>query len=92
VEALKNDASPTHFLSLENCMSAHPRFCEICKAEISAERVEALPDTRRCSNCARSQEAKGNPEFDLLVSQTQLGKVGSLKKNYGDVTVQKRRR
>jgi hypothetical protein len=51
-----------------------------------------LPDTRRCTNCARSQEAKGNPEFDLLVSQSQLGKVGSLKKNYGDVTVQKRRR
>ena len=24
-------------------MSANPRFCEICKAEISAERVEALP-------------------------------------------------
>ena len=70
-------------------MSANPRFCEICKAEISAERVEALPDTRRCSDCARSQEAKGNPEFDLLVSQTQLGKVGSLKKNYGDVTVQR---
>jgi RNA polymerase-binding transcription factor DksA len=73
-------------------MTANLRFCEICKAEIAAERVEALPDTRRCSDCARFQEAKGNPEFDLLVSQTQLGKVGSLKKNYGDVTVQKRRR
>jgi len=73
-------------------MTEKQRFCEICKAEISAERIEALPDTRRCSSCARTQEAKGNPEFDLLVSQTQLGKVGSLKKNYGDVTVKKRRR
>jgi RNA polymerase-binding transcription factor DksA len=73
-------------------MTEKQRFCEICKAEIAAERVEALPDTRRCTNCARSQEANGNPEFDLLVSQSQLGKVGSLKKNYGDVTVQKRRR
>jgi RNA polymerase-binding transcription factor DksA len=73
-------------------MAAKQRFCELCKAEISEERIEALPDTRRCSNCARAQEAKGNPEFDLLVSQSQLGKAGSLKKNYGDVTVQKRRR
>jgi RNA polymerase-binding transcription factor DksA len=73
-------------------MSEKQRFCEICKAEISSERIEVLPDTRRCSNCARTQEAKGNPEFDLLVSQTQLGKAGSLKKNYGDVTVKKRRR
>ena len=73
-------------------MTLKQRFCEICKAEISEERIEALPDTRRCSACARSQEAKGNPEFELLVSQTQLGKVGSLKKNYGDVTVQKRRK
>jgi|HubBroStandDraft_6_1064221.scaffolds.fasta_scaffold09665_4 RNA polymerase-binding transcription factor DksA len=73
-------------------MTVKQRFCEICKAEILPERVEALPDTRRCTNCARSQEARGNPEFDLLVSQSQLGKVGSLKKNYGDVTVQKRRR
>ena len=54
-------------------MTVKQRFCEICKAEISAERVEALPDTRRCSNCARSQEAQGNPEFDLLVHQSQLG-------------------
>ena len=81
------------FLPTENSMTAKQRFCEICKAEILAERVEALPDTRRCSNCARSQEAKGNPEFDLLVSQSQLGKVGQpQEENYGDVTVQKRRR
>jgi RNA polymerase-binding transcription factor DksA len=73
-------------------MTQKQRFCEICKVEIAPERVEALPDTRRCTSCARAQEAKGNPEFDLLVSQSQLGKVGSLKKNYGDVTVQKRRR
>jgi RNA polymerase-binding transcription factor DksA len=77
---------------MENSMTAKQRFCEICKVEIDPERVEVLPDTRRCTNCARSQEAKGNPEFDLLVSQSQLGKVGSLKKNYGDVTVHKRRR
>ena len=77
---------------MEKSMTVEKRFCEICKAEILPERVEALPDTRRCTNCARSQEARGNPEFDLLVSQSQLGKVGSLKKNYGDVTVQKRRR
>jgi RNA polymerase-binding transcription factor DksA len=79
-------------LNAEKSMTAKQRFCEICKAEISPERIEALPDTRRCTSCARSQEAKGNPEFDLLISQSQLGKAGSLKKNYGDVTVQKRRR
>jgi RNA polymerase-binding transcription factor DksA len=72
--------------------TAKRRFCELCKAEISTERIEAIPETRRCVQCAHSQESKGNPEFDLLISQTQLGKTNSLKKNYGDVTVQKRRR
>lgn len=68
------------------------RFCEICKGEISAERIEALPDTRRCVQCARTREAQGDPEFDIIASQTQLGKERSLKKNYGDVTIRKRRR
>jgi hypothetical protein len=92
VEAREGPASLFFPFQREKSMTVKQRFCEICKAEILAERVEALPDTRRCSNCARAQEAKGNPEFDLLVSQSQLGKVGSLKKNYGDVTVKKRRR
>lgn len=30
------------------------RYCEICGKEIRPERIEALPDTQRCVECARS--------------------------------------
>ena len=69
-------------------MAPKTRFCERCKLEIPAERVEALPDTRLCICC--SQEVGG--EFDLIVGVESLGKAGSLKKNYGGVNIEKRRR
>jgi hypothetical protein len=50
--------------------------------------VEALPDTRLCVQCSR--EVGG--EFDLIVRGENLAKAGSLKKNYGGVSVEKRRR
>ena len=69
-------------------MAEKRRFCARCKVEIPAERIEALPDTRLCIKC--STEVGG--EFDILVSRVRTSKPGSLKKNYGDVEIEKRRR
>jgi hypothetical protein len=69
-------------------MGMKKRFCQRCSAEIPAERVEALPETRVCVACS---EAVGG-EFVMRVSRENLGKAGSLKKNYGGVTVRKKRK
>ncbi|MFO0810306.1 MAG: TraR/DksA C4-type zinc finger protein [Gemmataceae bacterium] len=64
------------------------RPCARCGQEIPAERCEALPETRLCIGC--SQAVGG--EFIRTVAQENIGKAGSLKKNYGGVTVEKVRR
>jgi RNA polymerase-binding transcription factor DksA len=65
------------------------RYCERCKAEIPAERVEALPETRVCVKCA---EAMGGSEFEVRIVPVSVGKKESLKKNYTDYEVRKRRK
>ncbi|HEX7447833.1 MAG TPA: TraR/DksA C4-type zinc finger protein [Pirellulales bacterium] len=69
-------------------MTAKRRWCARCKTEIPPERIEALPEARLCIQC--SQEVGG--EFEVKFTQENLSKPGSLKKNYGGVTVQKTRR
>jgi hypothetical protein len=69
-------------------MGQKARFCERCRAEIPAERVDALPETRVCVAC--SQAIGG--EFKLTLVRESLGKAGSLKKNYGGVSVRKTRK
>jgi hypothetical protein len=64
------------------------RYCLRCREEIPAERIEVLPDTRLCVKCV---VAVGG-EFEMRTSQENLGKAGSLKKNYGGVSVRKRRK
>lgn len=64
------------------------RFCQRCKTEIPAERVEVLPDTRLCVKCS----AAVGGEFEVSVVPDNLAKAGSLKKNYGSWTVEKRRK
>ena len=64
------------------------RLCERCRVEIPATRLEILPETRLCVKC--SQEVGG--EFETIVVLGSLGKQGSLKKNYGDAEVVRRRR
>lgn len=64
------------------------RPCVRCKAAIPAERIEALPETRLCIAC--SQAVGG--DFETAVVTENLGKAGSLKKNYGGVRLKKRRR
>jgi hypothetical protein len=65
-----------------------PRPCQRCGIQIPLERLEALPETRLCVKC--SQEVGG--EFDMIAVPVNLAKSGSLKKNYGGITIEKRRR
>jgi DNA-directed RNA polymerase subunit RPC12/RpoP len=69
-------------------MTNDPQECARCGAEIPAERIEALPDTRVCIRC--SQEMGG--EFDVYVVPERTSKDGSLKKNYGSYSSQKVRK
>lgn len=57
--------------------------CKRCEKEIPAERLEVLPDTEVCTECSK---AIGG-EVKLLVSMDSTGKAGSLKKNYGGISV-----
>jgi len=65
-----------------------PRTCELCGAPIPRARVAALPGTWLCVQC--SEDSGG--EFVLIAKQENLGKAGSLKLNYGGVSVTKKRR
>lgn len=71
-------------------MSTKTRPCEICGQPIDPERIEAVPDTRLCVEHAKKISKYGG-EFIITATQTSLGKGGSLKKNYGDVSIQKQR-
>ncbi len=69
-------------------MTDERRLCWRCKAEIPAERLEALPETLVCVKC--SQAIGG--EFVLTAVPDNIGKAGSLKKNYGGLRIRKVRR
>lgn len=64
------------------------RTCERCDAEIPQARVKALPGTWLCIEC--SEEVGG--DFVLVAKQVNLGKAGSMKLNYGGVSVTRKRR
>jgi hypothetical protein len=69
-------------------MSAASRPCIRCKVMIPPERIETLPETRLCVKCS---EVVGS-DFETAVVSENLGKAGSLKKNYGGASLKKRRR
>jgi hypothetical protein len=71
-------------------MSDKTRPCEICGQPIDPERIEAVPATRLCVEHARKVGKYGG-EFIVTGTQASLGKGGSLKKNYGDVSVERQR-
>ena len=71
-------------------MSVKTRPCEICGQVIDPERIEAVPETRLCVEHARMAGKYGG-EFIVTGTQASLGKGGSLKKNYGDISVEKKR-
>jgi hypothetical protein len=69
-------------------MSEEVVICERCESPIPPARLEALPDTRVCVKC--SKEMGG--EFDLYSTTEDLSKAGSLKKDYGSVSIKKIRK
>lgn len=69
-------------------MPKKPRPCKRCQAEISVERLEAVPGTALCMKC--SQNVGG--EFRYVYSEENMAKTGSFKKNYGGLSVQKQRK
>jgi DNA-directed RNA polymerase subunit RPC12/RpoP len=69
-------------------MAIVPQPCARCGNEISAERIEALPDTMVCVAC--SKEMGG--EFSVVVTPERISKEGSLKKNYGGYSTRKIRK
>jgi hypothetical protein len=69
-------------------MSVAVRWCQRCRAEIPAERIEALPDTLICVQCSKVIGG----EFEITVVPENIGKSGSLKKNYGSWGIKKTRR
>ena len=65
-----------------------PRPCAHCGALIPAERLEVLPETEVCVTC--SAEVGG--EFTLVAVAERTSKPGSLKLNYGGITIKKVRK
>jgi hypothetical protein len=66
------------------------RLCEVCTAVIDSERVEVLPETQLCTGCARKVEKFGG-EFIAHLHQERTSKPGSIKINYGGVSLVKTR-
>ncbi|MCI0465373.1 MAG: hypothetical protein L0Z62_51290 [Gemmataceae bacterium] len=64
------------------------RYCQLCKCEIPAERLEVMPETHLCVQCS----ARVGGEFELVAVRKNLGKQGSLKKGSEEVSVVKRRK
>lgn len=64
------------------------RPCKRCGAIIPAERMEAVPGGTLCVKCS---DAVGG-EWVYHFSEVNTAKVGSLKKNYGSISLQKRRK
>jgi hypothetical protein len=65
-----------------------PRPCARCGAMIPAQRLEAIPETEVCVTC--SAEIGG--EFKLVAVTERTSKPGSLKLNYGGITIKKVRK
>ena len=61
------------------------RLCIVCKQEIEADRIEAIPATRLCVRHGREIQRFGG-EFTISASQERTSKQGSLKLNYGGIS------
>ncbi|MGC3966284.1 MAG: TraR/DksA C4-type zinc finger protein [Pirellulales bacterium] len=64
------------------------RFCEICKQAIEADRLEAVPESRLCTEHASAIKQFGG-EFIVSAATEVTSKAGSMKRNYGGVTTSK---
>jgi hypothetical protein len=69
-------------------MSFNERDCRKCGKAIPEARLKALPETLVCVSCSE----KIGGEFELEVTVSSTGKVGSLKRTGQDVAVELKRR
>jgi hypothetical protein len=69
-------------------MNSTTRYCKRCNDEIPLARLRAIPDTVLCIDC--SEEIGG--DYKITVVPENLGKSGSLKKNYAAWSIKKTRR
>jgi hypothetical protein len=69
-------------------MAIQPQPCVRCGALIPVERLRIVPKTQVCVKC--SEEIGG--EYKLVIGREKISKQGSLKKNYGGVTVRRIRK
>lgn len=61
------------------------RYCFVCKQLIEAERADAIPETRLCTEHGKAILQYGG-EFVLSASQERTSKKSSFKVNYGGIT------
>lgn len=66
------------------------RPCEICKQPIDPDRIEAVPETRLCTEHAMKAQKYGG-EFIVKGEFERTSKTGSLKHNYGGISTTKTR-
>ncbi len=71
-------------------MEAKARFCEICTRPIESDRIEAVPESRLCTEHATAIRKFGG-EFIVSAETEVTSKQGSLKRNYGSVTTSQKR-
>ena len=64
-------------------MPTRQRYCRVCKTQIPAERLEALPGTTMCVSCSA---AKGG-EKHARITVRSVGKASSLKKTSTETDV-----
>jgi hypothetical protein len=69
-------------------MEQDVRHCRRCGKEISAARLQAIPETLVCVACSESIGG----EFELEVRLSGTGKAGSLKITGQQVSVQRKRK
>jgi len=62
--------------------------CERCQKRIPAARLRALPETRICVGCS----SEVGSDIAYAIEQERTSKPGSMKLNYGGITVRKYRR
>ena len=67
-------------------MTHRTRRCEICGKEIDPERIDFIPETRLCTTHGREIQKFGG-EFRRSSRHERTSKPGSLKHNYGGVSV-----
>jgi hypothetical protein len=66
------------------------RLCIVCKREIEADRIEAIPATRLCAQHGQEIQQFGG-EFTVSAFQERTSKQGSLKLNYGGISTRSKR-